>query len=252
MMENLAIEVAKLRRSRVLLFGLGLTMSIILFTSMNLLQTGKIDSFAADPDQNWSAYLISYLMVLSLLAPIQLALLASRAVDPEHLAGGWRLNAVAGTWPGELLRRKFLVFAAILGLLRAVELAAIVGAPLVLGAPGPATQVWDSWLRSTFGVLGTSAAMLALFMWLAARFESQLVVLGVGVLGGFLGIWGMLSPPWLTMINPFGYFAVLTPYTFTDAGVAPVQQAWLPWALYVLLTAICFFVLTRRLNAREY
>ncbi|AKK01970.1 ABC transporter permease [Corynebacterium epidermidicanis] len=252
MTENLAIECAKLRRSRVLIFGLGLTASIVLFTSMGLMRTGKIDSFMDDPTRNWSMHLIGYVMALSLLAPVQLALLASRAVDPEHLAGGWQLNAVAGTWPGTLLRRKFLVFSGILLLLRVIELGAVLAAPMVLGAPVAPPEVLRSWLLTGLGVCGTSVAMLALLMWLAARFESQLVVLGVGVTGGFLGIWAMLSPPWLSAINPFGYFAVLTPYTFTDSGVAPVQQGWLQWALYLALSGIAFVVLTRRLNSREY
>ncbi|AKK09456.1 ABC-2 family transporter protein [Corynebacterium atrinae] len=252
MIENLAIEVAKLRRSHVGIFGIGLTVGIVLFTSMGLFKTGKIDSFVVNPDEQWATYLIGYLLVLSLLAPIQLALLASRAVDPEHLAGGWRLNAVAGTWPGMLLRRKFVIFLFILVLLRVVELGVILGAPFTLGAPGPSAEVWGVWVGTAAGALGTSAAMLAIFMWIAARFESQLVVLGVGVLGGLLGIWGMLSPKWLSMINPFGYFAVITPYTFTDAGVIPVQQAWVPWGLFVVIAAASFVFLTHRLNSREY
>lgn len=252
MMGNLAIEVTKLRRSHVGLFGIGLTVGVVLFTSMGLFKTGKINTFTVNPEEQWAMHLIGYLLVLSLLAPIQLALLASRAVDPEHLAGGWRLNAVAGTWPGTLLRRKFIIFLFILVLLRVVELGVIVGVPFVLGAPGPSTEVWGVWAGTVVGALGTSAAMLAIFMWIAARFESQLVVLGVGVLGGLLGIWGMLSPKWLSMINPFGYFAVITPYTFTDAGVIPIQQAWVPWGLFVVIAAASFVLLTHRLNSREY
>lgn len=79
----------------------------------------------------------------------------------------------------------------------------------------------------------------------------QLVVLGIGVVGGFLGMAALLSPPWLAALNPFGYLAFVVPYRFTESGVVSAHPNWLMWAGYLVVAALAFAFLTRCLDRKE-
>ncbi|MHA2790236.1 ABC transporter permease (plasmid) [Corynebacterium sp. S7] len=246
-----AIEFAKLRRTRIVLMGILLSAGITLFASMNLFAGGQIDAFREDPHSSWAGYLISYCMALAFLSPLQLAMLASRSADAEHNGGGWRLNAVASIRPGTLVRRKFIVLAIIVGGLKTLEFISVLTVPILLGGPAPDSSMLVTWAITALGAYGTSLAVLAVLLWLAARIESQLVVLGIGVIGGFLGIAALLSPPWLAAINPFGYYAMVIPYGFSDSGVVSVNPNWLLWIMYLSVAAIAFVNLTSSLNHKE-
>lgn len=246
-----AIELAKLRRTRIITIATLISGGIVLFTSMNLFASGQIDAFREDPHTNWAGYLIGYYMALALLSPLQMALMASWSADTEHSGSGWRLNAVAGIRPGNLIRRKFFVLAAVVAGLKLCEFLTVLTLPVLLGAPFPDEVLLTTWGVSSLGAAGTSLAVLAILLWLAARVESQLVVIGIGVIGGFLGIAALLSPPWLAAINPFGYYAVVTPYSFSEAGVISTAPNWLLWAIYLASAACSFFLLTCSLNNKE-
>ncbi|AQQ15053.1 ABC-2 family transporter protein [Corynebacterium glaucum] len=245
------IEIAKLRRTKTLLLGLVLSAGIILFASMNLFAGGQIEQFMADPHSSWGGYLVGFSMAQAFLAPLQLALIASRVVDAEHASGGWRLNAVAGTRPGALLVRKFGVAGLIVAVLKAIEFAAVLGLPIALGAPAPDGEMLGTWFSFGLGATGTSLALLAVMLFLAAIVDSQIVVLAVGVVGGFLGIAALLSPTWLAAINPFGYFAVLTPFNFAESGVEAVQAHWPLWAGYLVIVSALFGAGTKVLDRKE-
>lgn len=245
------IELDKLRRTRTVLMGVLLSAGIILFASMNLFAAGQIEIFQGEPTNSWAGYLISYCLALAFLSPLQLSLLASRSADAENVGEGWRLHAVSGIRPGTLLRRKWLLLALIVGALKLMELAIVLLLPTLLGAPAPEASMYSSWITTALGAYGTSLAVLAVMLWLAARIESQLVVLGVGVIGGFLGIAALLSPQWLAAINPFGYFAMITPYSYAESGTVSVDPNWPLWCLYVVLAGIAFYWLTRLLNQKE-
>ena len=88
-------------------------------------------------------------------------------------------------------------------------------------------------------------------LFLAAIVDSQIVVLAVGVVGGFLGIAALLSPTWLAAVNPFGYFAVLTPFNFAESGVEAVQVHWPLWAGYLVLVSALFGAGTKALDRKE-
>lgn len=248
---GLKIEFAKLRRTRIIPMGALLSAGIVLFSSMNIFAKGQIDAFHVDPYNSWAGYLLSYCMALAFLSPLQMSLLASRSADTEHSGNGWRLNAVAGDRPGTLVRRKSLVLAIIVGGLKTFEFFCAISIPLLLGGPAPDRHLMFAWITTALGTYGTSLAILTLFLWLAARIESQLVVLGIGVVGGFLGIAALLSPPWLATLNPFGYYALIVPYSFSDSGITSTNPNWLLWIIYVVIASISFFLLTRSLNYKE-
>lgn len=245
------VEIAKLRRTKVALLGLALSAGIILFTSMNLFAGGRLEDFRADPHGSWGGHLVGFCMALAFLSPLQLALIASRAADAEHANGGWRLNAVAGTGPGTLIVRKFIVTGVFVVALKIVEFVAVLVLPVVAGAAAPDADMLTTWSVFGLGATGTSCAMLAVMLWLAAATESQIAVLAVGIVGGFLGIAALLSPTWLAAINPFGYFAMLTPFTFAESGIEQVSPHWIAWACYLFVSAAVFTAATRALNRKE-
>lgn len=244
-------EFAKLRRTKTLLLGAVLSAGIALFACMNLFVGGRIEDFVADPSTSWASHLLGISMAQAFLAPLQLALIASRVVDAEHASGGWRLNAIAGTRPGDLVVRKLGVAGLIVIGLKLLEFGVVAGLPILLGAPAPDWAMLGTWIRFALGAAGTSLALLALMLWLAAIVDSQIVVLAVGIVGGFLGIAALLSPGWLAAINPFGSFALLTPFAFTESGVAATPPRWLVWAVHLIVASVLFGVGTQALNRKD-
>ena len=241
-------ELLKLRRTRIVALGTAISLVIVLFACMNLFSGDAAEDFTAEPSNSWSMHLIGYYMILSFLGPTQLALLASRSVDAEHLGSGWRLNALAGIQPGTVVLRKLLVLAPLIVATRCVECAVVVTIPLLLGAPSP---TWSYWIACIVATSGISTAMLAILLWLAAQIESQLVVVGIGVVGGFLGVASLLSPPWLAALNPFGYLAFVIPFRNTESGVTPTDPNWLLWGAYLAAAALCSIHFARSLNRKE-
>lgn len=245
------VEFAKLKRTKIVWLCLLMCAGIVLFSNMNLFAGDPIADFQADPHTQWASHLVGLGMALAFLAPLQLALVASRIVDAEHASGGWRLNAIAGTRPGTLLSRKFAVASLIVVVFTALEFAAALALPVALGAPAPSGAMVSTWLRFGLGALGTNIVLLAVMLLLAAVVDSQIVVLGVGIVGGFLGVAALLSPAWLAALNPFGYYAVLLPFGFTESGVARTQPGWWLWAAYLVLAAAVFIAGSRALDRKE-
>lgn len=242
-------EYAKMRHTRMLPLALAVTLAIVAFSSMNLVSEHTAEQFQQDPHSQWGGYLLGYITVTAFLTPVQVALLASRAADVEHLHGGWRLNSIAGYRRGGLLRAEFAALALVLAAVKVVELLAVLTNPFLFGA-----QSIDSpgtWVLTAAGLYGTSCALMAIFLWQAARVESQLVVLSTGVVGGFLGVAGMLSPTAVTLINPFGYYAVLSPFTFRPEGLVSIEPLWIPWVLFIAVVTVIFTVLCRTLDSQE-
>lgn len=247
----MTVEIAKLRRTKVVILGVLLSAGIILFAGMYLFAEGRIEVFQDDPHASWAGHLVGFCMALAFLSPLQLSLIASRSVDTEHINGGWLLNAMAGVPPGTLIARKLVVSGVLVAVLKIVETAAVLMLPILAGAPAPDAGMLATWVFFGLGAVGTSVALLAVMLWLAAMTEEQAVVLAIGVVGGFLGIAALLSPTWLAAINPFGYYAMLTPFTFEEEGIEALNPHWFLWVIYMLVAAGTFAVVANVLNRKE-
>ena len=127
-------EYAKMRHTRMLPLALAVTLAIVAFSSMNLVGEHTAEQFQQDPPRHWGGHLLGYIMVTAFLTPVQVALLASRAADVEHLHGGWRLNSIAGYRRGGLLRAKFAALALVLAAVKVVELLSVLTTPFLFGA----------------------------------------------------------------------------------------------------------------------
>lgn len=243
------IEHAKLAGLRIPLLGLLVTGAGVLFACANLFSaTGR--TAMTDPGKPfWEPHLIGYVMATSLITPVLAALLGSRVVDVENTGNGWGLFTAAGLTPGRQCRIKWLTLAPLICSLRAMEMAAVIVVPLAMGARSP--EHLGAWILLGVQATGTTLALLALHICLAARSESQLLGIGIGISGALIAVLSLLAPPWLAAFTPWGYYALLLPYTFTPTGVGTITPAHPLWAGYILLAGLAFWALTRHLDAEN-
>ena len=189
----------------------------------------------------------------ALTQPIFVAVLASRQTDIEHSGAGWNLASASGLTPGALCRVKLaaltllIVPAAVIQSVALIAVARMVGLSLPLDV-GP-------WVTYTLLLALVNTAMCAYHLWLAAVVENQLVVMSAGLLGGFIGVYMLLSPPMLARLLPWGYYAVITPakVSMVDGhGVHEYVQFPMGWIVgFLVLTAAIFTAATRRLDRIE-
>lgn len=243
------VETAKLRHLRIPLLGLLMTGAPVLFASTNLFSSSGRAAMHDPNGHFWASHLIGYVMATCLFTPVFVAVLASRVVDVEHAGNGWGLYAVASVGRGRQCRVKWLTLVPLVVLLRAIEMGGAVAVPLLLGAQP--MQDPAAWALLGVQATGTTLALLALHVWLAARIDSQLVGVGLGIAGGLLAMLSLLAPPWLASLTPWGYFALLLPYTFTESGVASITPDHLLWSVFIALMTTAFWFLTGRLDAEK-
>src|SRR5699024_10490128 len=101
-------EFAKMRHLRVGLLAAVLAIGVFVVTAATGLTNPSFDT--ATPD-SWNALLGSMASGVGLVAPLVLAVLASRQVDVEHRGSGWLLAATAGVTGGQLCRAKLVTLA---------------------------------------------------------------------------------------------------------------------------------------------
>lgn len=243
------IEYAKLRRLGVGLIALLLAAATVLFASSGLFSTTGRHALTSGDPRFWPGHVIGTTMATALLSPMFLAAFASRVVDVENTGRGWGLYATAGIGPGRQCRAKWLALLPVVTLVQAVVTAGSVAIPVALGAPPPGDPA--TLLLASLECLGTSLVLLALHVWLAARNESQVVGIGLGLVGSLVGLLSMLAPPWLAAVTPWGYYALVLPYSYDPTGIVAIAPHHLPWAMFCAAGLAAFALLTRRLDLRD-
>lgn len=247
-MRAVALEFAKMRRLRQVPILMATMGAVVLFTTMTL-ASGTVRRGLADPAaQPWEQLLMQYASTVALLLPILLAVLASRQADLEHQDRGWSHAQAAGVSAATLLRAKV----AALGLVVAAMWIGQTALVIVIGrVAGILVRVrFGDWVAYGVRGLAVSLAILALSLWLAARFENQLIILGAGVLGGFLGFYCFLFPPWVSALLPWGYFALAAPYRIDQTTLLSAQSIASVAALagFMLVTAAWFWWVSARID----
>lgn len=219
------VEFAKMRRLRVWLLAALISAATLAFSAMQLFSPSYVARINDPATGHWGAFLLFYAMIKAMTAPILAAVLASRQVEIEHQGNGWTMAATLGLSRGRLCLTKIAALTPIVAVTSTFELGGLVVASRLAGARVPLpTGSWAWYAAASFAV---TMVLLAGSVWLAARVEQQLVTLGIGVLGAFVGVFTMLMPEWLAMSLPWGYYAVTVPYAMTGVG-APVDVA-VPW-----------------------
>ena len=250
---SMGVEILKMRRLRVLLITVLLVIASVAMSSIDLFSQSKIHSLADPAAKPWASLLLAMVLFNALTQPIFVAVLASRQTDIEHSGAGWNLASASGLTPGALCRVKLaaltllIVPAAVIQSVALIAVARMVGLSLPLDV-GP-------WVTYTLLLALVNTAMCAYHLWLAAVVENQLVVMSAGLLGGFIGVYMLLSPPMLARLLPWGYYAVITPakVSMVDGhGVHEYVQVPMGWIVgFLVLTAAIFTAATRRLDRIE-
>jgi hypothetical protein len=233
-------EFAKMRRLRVGPIGAVLVVGVVALTCLGL----------TEPGADWDRLLLALATAFPVVAPIPIAVLASRQVDPEHHGNGWLLNQAAGVPPGRLCRAKLVATAAALvpATVIASALALVVGLLSGVDAEVPVAR----WLAWTAAVAVVNVVLLALHLLLSARVDNQLVGMGVGVLGLFVAVIAPALPAWAAHLTPWGYYALLRPAAFRDDGVlVALTPSYASSIVLGLVAAAVFLLATHHLDRLE-
>lgn len=247
-----AQEMRKMRRLHTIPVVLVLVGALVAFSSMSFFgQSARL--LRDDPSKwPWASALYGVVMVNALIQPILVAVIASRQVDVEHTGGGWTLNATLGRTPGAVCRTKLVVIAGLLGPALAVQMLATLAVGVASGVSVPID--WPQWTAFFVSVWAVDVALAAGHIWLSARFENQLVSMGVGVLGAFAAVYLLLAPTAVARWIPWGAYAMTAPVVFESMEAGGVRYAsidvwWL--AGFLILAAAAFTVGTRRMDRME-
>lgn len=243
------LEFRKMHRLRLAPIAIVMVVAVAALSSAGLFASSTRALFADPSADPWAGLLLSYTMMAAMTSPLLTAVLASRLTEIEHTGNGWILTHAAGLSPGALCRAKLAALGAVLVLVVAAQTALVFGAGLLAGIDTKIIAApWAGYALCLFLV---DMAFLALHIWLAARVENQLITMGVGLLGSFIGVFALLMPPWLAQLLPWGYFAVIS-YTAIE-NQAPIYQSpsygWL--AGFLALVAVLFTLVTRHFDRTE-
>ena len=200
--------------------------------------------------QSWDGLLLALAFAFSLVVPVPIAILASRQVDPEYHGNGWILAHTAGVRAGRLCRAKFVVTGAVTSVATLFAAGSVAVAGRLGGIAAGFPPAW--WLGWVAAVAVVNLVLLALHLVLSAWVENQLVGLGVGVLGVFIGATASAFPTWVTHLTPWGYYTLLRPADFAaDGELVPLDPAYPSVVVLGLAGATAFGLLTHRLDRQE-
>ena len=252
-LSSVGIEVLKMRRLRVLLVTAILITVSILMSALQLASMSRHGQLSDPGAQPWARLLLNMGMTNAMIQPLFVAILASREKEIEHTGAGWNLAATSGLTPGALCRVKLAALTLLIVPATIAQSAVLIAIARVMGLSLPLDV--GPWITYTLLLALVNVAMCAYHLWLAAVVENQLVVMSVGLLGCFIGVYMLLAPPLLARMLPWGYYAVISPMKMSMVdGHAVVEYITIPmlWVIgFLALTALLFTAATRRLDRIE-
>ncbi|GAA4793106.1 hypothetical protein FRX94_12850 [Corynebacterium canis] len=209
--------------------------------------------FSGDEQKSWEDALLALSMAMSLTMPLVLAVVATRQTDIEHSSGGWLVAASIGSNPGALCRAKFFALAPIILAVTTLS----VGFHILLGklsGLGPIAEGNQYWVSFWLGLCVVNLWLIAFHIVLSARFESQAIGMGIGVVGAFIACFSYLIPTdsIAVKILPWSYYANATTATFNAEGIAEyVALNWVPTVVFAALGIGAFTLVTAKMNTKE-
>lgn len=246
----LANEFAKMRHLKlaiILPLFYGGVVAMVIFYSLG---SGISQAAHNGSDDAWKLLFASLETAVILIAPILLAVIASRQVEIEHSSGGWLFSSTSGATPGLLCRAKFIA----LGLPIAVTTimwgvtVIIFGLTLDISTPIPVYR-WAGYILSLLVII---LSLLAFHILLSARIENQIICIGVGVIGVFVSYFASILPLWLRHLLPWGYFSLTKSADYIS--VTSLEYFDLPYlsvAILALVSSIIFLVITHYFDEQE-
>lgn len=248
-MRAIRLEFHKMRRLRTFLITGLLVLAVAGLSSFSLFAGSTQESFN-DPDaMPWAALMTTYTLMAAMTSPILAAVLASRQTDIEHSGVGWTLASTAGYSPGTLCRAKLVALSTVMLPAVAAQSLLVIAIGLIAGIrvpldPGP-------WLGYTALLFLINVAFLALHIWLAAVVENQLICVGIGMLGAFLGVFTLLTSATVARLIPWGYYAMISPVAQQGDSLVYVIPPYGWIAVFLMLVGAVFVLVTRRLDRIE-
>lgn len=246
------LELVKMRRLWTVPVAAALVVSTVALSSINLFMESSRPGFT-DPDQRlWEQLLLGYSLMSAITGPILTSVLASRQADIEHSGAGWTLLATAGLTPGSLCRVKVAALSLVVIPAVTIQTLLLIGLARLRGVLVPLEA--GPWALYTVELICVDLVFCAFHVWLASIRENQLVGVGVGLVGSFIGIYTMLLPLWVARLVPWGYYAVISCATQYATSAATIRYTTPPlgWvAAFLALAALLFTAATRRLDQIE-
>lgn len=242
-------EFAKMRHLHIVplatLFFFAVT-AMTLFYSLSSGLGGNLDSH---DDNGWKMLFAGVGMATSLIAPVLIAVIASRHVDIEHTGNGWLSSQTAGISPGALCRAKFFSLAVPVATATIVSCVVIGAAGVLLGLSEPIPI--SRWLAYTAALTVINLSVLAFHIVLSAKVENQLVCLSIGLFGIFVAVFGEMIPAPIAHIIPWGYYSLTKQADYVGEELAFFD---LPVFSVIALAAVgfaIFVVVTARFDRQE-
>lgn len=248
MRRALALEYQKMKRLRTIPILGAMVLATVAMSCMTLFRKSVQTDIAQGIDV-WPNHLSTYCFAVALLCPIVMAVIASRQTEMEFSDQGWTLSATAGFTPGQVVRAKLLALSVLIAAATIIQSALVTALGLGFGIQTPIP----------IGVIAIYTVMLTLvniafttgFVALALVVENQLVALAAGLLSAFIAVFGLLMPPDLARLIPWGYYAVIIPVAWNGDGFTYITPEYASTAIFIALVAGAFLIFTHRLNYIE-
>ena len=247
MRSYLSLEFFKMRHRGILLTILAILAVGLAWCTIPLHR--QLVPMAGDPAAaTWETLLFSATMIKGLIVSVVIAVTVCRVNDAEHKGNTWKLLESAAETRESIWAAKFFSVFLLIALAQVLETVYLLvyGAALHIAEPFPV----PAFLNCFFGSLAVSAAIILVQQWISMTVENQLVAMAVGILGSFIGLFGMFFPSAARWPFIWTYYIALSPATYDDVGTMvrlPVSPA--P-ALVALAAAVLLFFLGRRQFAK--
>lgn len=236
-------ELLKMRHLRLPLLLLVLTLGVV---GVSLLSALSSPDFDPDSPAAWDLLLGGAPTAWALIAPLLLAVMASRQVEMEHRSGGWLLSATHGVPPGRVCRNKVLALGIPVAGATITASLLLIAAGLALGitADVPALR----WAGFTASVVVVNLVILAVHIALSARVDNQLIALGVALLGTVVALFAGAFPTPVPHLTPWGYYSLAAAADYQGDQLTAVTPDYFGVAVLAVIAAAGFLLLTRRFN----
>ena len=249
MRRAIRLEFRKMRRLRAMPV-IGILIVAVAGLSGFSLFSGGTRAILNDPGaMPWAGLMATYSLMAAMTSPMLAAVLASRQTDIEHSGTGWTLASGAGYSPGALCRAKLAALSIVLVPTVTVQSLLVVGIGVVAGIRLPIEL--GAWLGYTALLFLVDVAFVALHIWLAAVIENQLVSVGIGMLGAFVGVFSFLTSDVFARATPWGYYAMVSFVQQRGDRIAYITPPYAWIVGFLLLVAVAFAAGTSRLDRIE-
>ncbi|MDO5093936.1 MAG: ABC transporter permease [Propionibacteriaceae bacterium] len=240
-------EFAKMRHLRV---GLVAVVMVVAVLGLTLLGVVSDPSFDPSVPEAWHALLGGLSLGFPLVAPLLLAVLASRQTDIEHQGNGWLLLASAAVSPGAVCRAKWCALGVVVAMLSvATNLLTLLFGRVVIGIS--ASLSMGHWVGFTACVVVVNLVLLAGHILLAARVENQLAGLGVAVVGTLVGLMSRNLPGTVAHLTPWGYYALAEGASYVDGVLVTSPISYPSLVALAVVGGAAFAVVTSRFDRQE-